>query len=134
MPPHAAKAEQTQAETFDLTFTCYPIYVAQLVTTATEALVGAVDIGALLAARVVVTLVDICQCTGTGFLTTPRLFGDIFPACISIILTNRNFTFAVHIVRGQNEACRATALEGPLSVLTFVGAESPRIMPALIDV
>lgn len=43
------------------TFTRYPIYVTQLVTTATVALVGAKDIGALLAARVGVTLVDICQ-------------------------------------------------------------------------
>lgn len=47
------------------TFACYPINVAQLVTTATVALVGAVDIGALLAAWVGVALVDICQHAGT---------------------------------------------------------------------
>lgn len=47
------------------TFTSHPINVTQLVTAATIALVGAIDVGALLAARVGVTLVDICQGTGT---------------------------------------------------------------------
>lgn len=40
-------------------FTCYPINVAQLVSTTTVALVGSIDIGALLAARVGVALIDI---------------------------------------------------------------------------
>lgn len=63
------------------TFTRYPIDVTQLVTTATVALVGAVDIGTLLAARVGVTLIDICQNTGTDttcfFTTLPAFRGTV---------------------------------------------------------
>lgn len=40
-------------------FTCYPINVTQLVTAATVALIGAVDIGTFLATRVGLTLVHI---------------------------------------------------------------------------
>lgn len=43
-----------------LTFTSHAIYVAQLVTTATVAVVGAVHIGTLLTAWVAVTLIQIC--------------------------------------------------------------------------
>lgn len=82
-------------------FTCYPINVTQLVTTATVTLVGAIDIGTLLAARVGLTLIDIVTVSA--------------------------------IVR-QFEAGCAAALVGPLCVLTLVGAQSSRIMPALIDI
>lgn len=87
--------------TFINIFTRNAISVAQLVTTATVALVGAVDVGALLAARVGLTLVDIVT--------------------ISAIL-------------GQSEANSAAAVVGPLRVLTLVGAESSRVVPALIDI
>lgn len=82
-------------------FTCCPIDVTQLVTTATVALVGAIDIGTFLAARVCVTLVDI---------------------------------FTVSAVVRQLKASGATALVGPLCVLTLVGTESPGVIPALIDI
>lgn len=45
-----------------------------------------------------------------------------------------DWTFTVSVVLGQLEAKGAAALVGPLCVLTLVGAESPGIMPALIDV
>lgn len=54
----AAKVMETNS-----TFTCYPINVTQLVTAATVALIGAVDVGTFLAARVGLTLVHICQKT-----------------------------------------------------------------------
>lgn len=82
-------------------FTCYPIYVTQLVTTATVALVGAVDIGTFLAARICLTLVDI---------------------------------FTVSAVLGQFESGGAAAHIGPLCILTFVGTQSSRIMPAFINI
>lgn len=44
------------------------------------------------------------------------------------------FTITVSAVVGQFEAGGAAALVGPLCVLTPVGAESSRIMPALIDI
>lgn len=44
------------------------------------------------------------------------------------------FTVTVSAIMRQFEACCAAALVGPLSVVTLVGAESPRIMPALIDI
>lgn len=43
-------------------------------------------------------------------------------------------TFTVSAVVRQLEADCAAALVGPLRVLTFVGAQSSGIMPALIDI
>lgn len=57
IPDHA------KAQYHNITFTHDPIDVTQLVTAATVALVGAVDVGTLLAARVGLTLVHICRRT-----------------------------------------------------------------------
>lgn len=56
------------------TFTGDAVDVAELVTTATVALVGAVDVGALLAAGVGLALVHICQSINRSINRSFRIY------------------------------------------------------------
>lgn len=72
-------------------FTCYPINVTKLVTTATVALVGAIDIGTLLAARVGVTLIDIFTVSAVvGQFESSGAAALVGPLCVLTLVSTES--------------------------------------------